>query len=66
MYVELADEEFDVWRRVEATEEADGSFRLPDRAPEGEHYRFRLQAFVRCSLMELSDGEELVVSELVR
>lgn len=65
IYVELLDEGVDVWRPVEATVEADGTFRLPDQAPMDEAWRFPPGSFVRCQQKLLSDGEALVASELV-
>jgi hypothetical protein len=65
IYVELLDEGVDVWRPVEATVEADGAFRLPDHAPRDEAWRFPPGSVVRCERKLLSDGDQLVASELV-
>lgn len=65
IYVELVGEGVDVWRPVEATIEAGGTFRLPDEAPEDETWRFPPGGLVRCELKRLSDGEALVASELL-
>jgi hypothetical protein len=65
IYVELLDEDVDVWRPVEATIEADDTFRLPDQAPSDEAWRFPPGSVVRCQRKLLSDGETLVTSELV-
>lgn len=65
VYVELMDEGVDVWRPVEATVEADGTFRLPDEAPDDEVWRFAPGSVVRCEPRALSEGEALVAVELL-
>jgi hypothetical protein len=65
IYVELIDEGVDVWRPVEATAEVDGTFRLPDHAPEGEVWQFPPGTVVRCELRQLADGDALVAFEMV-
>ena len=55
IYVELVDEGVDVWRPVDATVEHNGTFRLPDHAPEGEAWRFLPGSVVRCERRLLSD-----------
>jgi hypothetical protein len=65
IYVELIDEGVDVWRPVEATPEADDTFRLPDEAPDGEAWQFPPGSIVRCELRQLAGGETLVAVELV-
>jgi hypothetical protein len=65
IYVELLDEGVDVWRPVEATVEANATFRLPDQASGDEAWRFPPGSLVRCQRTLLSDGERLVASELV-
>jgi hypothetical protein len=65
IHVGLLDEGIDVWRPVEATEQASGTFRLPDKAPDGEAWRFPPGSVVRCELRKLADGDTLVAIELV-
>lgn len=65
IYVELIDEGVDVWRPVEATANVDGTFRLPDQAPDGETWRFAPGTLVRCELRKLADGEALVAVDTV-
>jgi hypothetical protein len=65
IYVELLGEGVDVWRPVEATIEADGTFRLPDQAPTDEAWRFPPGSVVWCQRKMLSGGEALVASRLV-
>jgi hypothetical protein len=65
IYVELPDEGVG-WRPVEATAEADGTFRLSDEAPDDEAWRFAPGSAVRCEPRALSEGEALVAVELAR
>jgi hypothetical protein len=60
VYVQLLDEAVDVWRPVDATEEAGGAYRLPHTAPEGERWAFAPGTRVRCERRQLSDGNVLV------
>jgi hypothetical protein len=66
IYVELLDEGVTVYRPVEAMQESDGSFRLPDSAPTDEHWRFEPGSRVICERQEIErDGEvQLVASRL--
>lgn len=48
IYVQLLGEDVDVWRPVEAEEQADGAFRLSAAAPEGETWEFPPESLVRC------------------
>lgn len=48
IYIQLMGEDVDAWRPVEAEEERDGVFRLPDRAPEGEVWEFEPNSLVAC------------------
>jgi hypothetical protein len=54
-----------VWRPVVARREADGTYRLPDEALDGERWAFRLGARVRCGDAAIADSYELVARELV-
>jgi hypothetical protein len=65
IYIELLNEGVDVWRPVEATIEADDTFRLPDGAPEAEAWRFPPGSLVRCQVRRFSDGDGLAASERV-
>ena len=63
---ELLDAGIEVWRPVEATAEAGGALRLPDRVPDAEAWRFPLGSLVRCESKLLpGHSEELVACELV-
>jgi hypothetical protein len=64
IYVELLDEGIDVWRPVQSEQQSDGTFRLPDHAPEGERWRFPPGTRVRCEWQHLSDGPALVAAQL--
>jgi hypothetical protein len=64
IYVELLDEGVDVWRPVQTDQQPDGTFRLPDHAPEGENWRFPPGSKVRCELQPLADAPALVAAEL--
>jgi hypothetical protein len=64
IYVELLSEGVDVWRPVQAEQQPDGTFRLPDHTPEGESWRFPPGSNVRCALQNLADGSALVATEL--
>jgi hypothetical protein len=64
IYIALIDEGVDVWRPVEAREDIDGTFRLPDQAPAGELWQFPPGSIVRCE-RQLADGEVLVAAEIV-
>jgi hypothetical protein len=48
IFVQLLDEGVDVWRPVDAEEEADGAFRLPADAPTGEVWEFEPRSLVAC------------------
>jgi hypothetical protein len=65
IYVELLGEGVVVWRPVVARREADGTYRLPGKAPEGERWAFPPGARVRCEDAAIADSYELVARELV-
>jgi hypothetical protein len=60
IYVELLDENVDVWRPVAALHVRDGVYRLSDVAPEEERWAFPPGSLVRVEERELSDGRFLV------
>jgi len=64
IYIELLDEGIDVWRPVQSKEQPDGTFKLPDHAPDGEKWRFPPASRVRCQRQDLADGPALVATEL--
>ncbi|HEY5317055.1 MAG TPA: hypothetical protein VIJ20_03685 [Solirubrobacteraceae bacterium] len=66
IYVALVGEGVDVWRPVQARVQDDGTFQLPDRAPDGEDWQFAPGSLVRCELRRLADGETLVAVDRVK
>ena len=62
IYVELLDEGVTVYRPVEATLGDDGTFRLPDRAPEDETWRFKPGSLVVCEVQTIGSGERSLVA----
>jgi hypothetical protein len=64
IYVELLDEGVDVWRPVQAEQQPDATFLLPEHTPEAETWRFPPGSKVRCELQDLADGPALVATEL--
>ena len=63
VYVELLDEDVEVWRPVAADVEAGDVFRLPRLAAAGEAWRFPPGSRVRCQWRQLPDGCFLVAAE---
>ena len=63
IYVELLGEKVDVWAPVQAEVQPDGTFHLPDHAPEDQTWRFPPGSRVRCENKMLSDGPALVATE---
>jgi hypothetical protein len=62
IYVELIDEGVTVYRPVEATRDPDGAFRLPDKAPADEVWRFDPGSRVLCELRDIGDAEPSLVA----
>jgi len=68
VYVQLLEEGVDVWRPVEAIEDA-GLYRLigPPHSPDDERWEFEIGELVRCEARTFSDGQTgLVAVESVR
>jgi hypothetical protein len=57
VYVQLLDENVDVWVPVPATFEGNGRYRLSDEQPDGERWVFPPGSRVRCQRRSLADGE---------
>jgi len=67
VYVRLLDEGTDVFRPTEAEYSDDGLYRLrptADYDPADERWEFLPGAMVRCQIMNLYEGERLVVVAL--
>jgi hypothetical protein len=62
IYVELLDEGVTVYRPVEALPDRDGSFRLPESAPEGELWPFAPGSRVVCELQDIGGAERSLVA----
>jgi hypothetical protein len=62
IYVELLDEGATVYRPFEATRDEDGAFRVPDRASEGESWRFDPGSRVVCELRAIGGAEPSLVA----
>jgi hypothetical protein len=63
--VELLDEGVTAYRPVEATQDRDGSFRLPDTAPADEAWRFEPGSRVVCELRDIGGTEPSLVATRV-
>jgi hypothetical protein len=64
IYVQLLDEDVDVWRPVTAVHEDDDTYRLPDEQPDTETWAFSPGSRVRCERRRLSGVSELVACAL--
>lgn len=64
IFVELLDEDVDVWRPVMATIEGAGTFRLPTERLADETWAFAPGALVRCEARLLEGTEQLVAVAL--
>jgi hypothetical protein len=65
VYVELLDEDVDVWRPVAASLVRDGVYRLEDKADDEERWAFPAGSLVRVAERELSGGRVLVACAAV-
>jgi hypothetical protein len=64
VYVELLNEDVQVWRPVDAVrQEEENVFRITGRAMADEEWAFPSGSLVRCEYRELADGRALVASE---
>lgn len=63
IYIDLQDEDVDVWRPTPAERLPDGRYRVlpaPDYDPEDEHWQFPPGSIVECEMRKLSKGAHLV------
>jgi hypothetical protein len=60
IYVPLLDEGVDVWRPVEAVQEAEDVYRILSEPIAGETWAYSSGSRVRCRRQRLDGGEELV------
>ena len=65
IYVQILDENVDVWRPVQAVHEGGDRYRIlsENAAPDEEHWEFTTGTVVRCASRRLSDGAALVAIE---
>jgi hypothetical protein len=65
IYIQLLDEDVDVWRPVTAIREDDDSYRLRDQQPHDETWAFPPGSRVRCEHRTIPGTTELVASSFV-